>query len=84
MKPLHATVKNGRFVMDEPTDLPDGAVIELIPADGDDLDEQERAALHTDLDESLAQAEAGNMRLADEVVRDLRARYGGRTDDPER
>ena len=84
MKTLHATVRNGRLVMDEPTELPEGAVVELIPSDGDGLDEEERRALHADLDGSCAQAEAGKMRPAEEVIHELRARYGGRTNDPER
>jgi hypothetical protein len=84
MKTLHATVRNGRLVMDEPTELPEGAVVELIPSDGDGLDEEERRALHADLDGSWAQAEAGKMQPAEEVIRELRARYGGRTNDPER
>lgn len=84
IKTLHATVRNGRLVMDEPTDLPEGVVVELIPSDGDALDEEERAALHADLDESWAQAEAGKTGPADELIRELRARYAGRTNDPER
>ncbi len=35
MLPLKAHVKNGRLVLDEPTDLPEGDVIELVPRDGD-------------------------------------------------
>lgn len=31
MKPLHAIVKNGRLVLDEPTDLPEGQVVVLLP-----------------------------------------------------
>jgi hypothetical protein len=31
MTPLKACVKNGRLVLDEPTDLPEGEVIELVP-----------------------------------------------------
>jgi len=46
MKTLHATVVKGRLVLDEPSDLPEGTVIEIVPTDEDDLDEQERAALH--------------------------------------
>ncbi len=84
MKTLHATVRNGRLIMDEPTDLPEGVVVELIPSDGDALDEEERAALHADLDESWAQAETGKTGPADELIRELRARYAGRTNDPER
>ena len=31
MTPLKARVKNGRLVLDEPTDLPEGDVVELVP-----------------------------------------------------
>jgi len=33
MQPLKAHVKNGRLVLDEPTDLPEGEEIELVPLD---------------------------------------------------
>jgi hypothetical protein len=32
MKTLRATVLKGRLVMDEPSDLPEGTVLELVPA----------------------------------------------------
>lgn len=37
MDPLKAVVKNGRLVLDAPTDLPEGTVVELaiVDADGD-------------------------------------------------
>ena len=54
MQPLRAHVKNGRLVLDEPTELRGSdtvrEVIELVRLDevladgGDDLDEEERAA----------------------------------------
>ena len=31
MAPLEAVVKNGRIVVDAPTDLPDGTELELVP-----------------------------------------------------
>jgi hypothetical protein len=31
MVPLKAVVKNGRIVVDEPTELPEGTEIELVP-----------------------------------------------------
>ncbi len=31
MQPRHAIVKNGRLTLDEPTDLPEGQVVLLIP-----------------------------------------------------
>lgn len=33
MQPRHAVVKNGRLTLDEPTDLPEGHVVLLIPLD---------------------------------------------------
>jgi len=47
MQPLKAHVHNGRLVLDEPTDLPEGEVIYLSPVDasvdaGDDFDDAER------------------------------------------
>ena len=33
MQPLKARVHNGRLVLDEPTDLPEGEVVELVPLD---------------------------------------------------
>ena len=33
MQPLHAVVKNGRLVLDEPSDLPEGQVVALLPLD---------------------------------------------------
>jgi hypothetical protein len=66
MQPLKARVHNGRLVLDEPTDLPEGEVVELVRlqevrADGeDDLDDEERAELHTALRESIEQMKTGN------------------------
>lgn len=79
MQPLKAHVKNGRLLLDEPTDLPEGEVIELMPvdnvlaADGDDLDDEERAELHAELDASIAEAKAGKLIDADVVLAELRA-----------
>ena len=33
MQPLHAVVKNGRLTLDEPSDLPDGQTVILLPLD---------------------------------------------------
>ena len=50
---LKATVRAGRFVVDEPTNLPEGTEIELLPLDpGDWLDNADRAALHAALAQS--------------------------------
>jgi hypothetical protein len=40
----------GRFVLDEPTTLPDGTIVDLVgDDDGDDLTDQERRAFHARL-----------------------------------
>jgi hypothetical protein len=43
MPTLRARVHNGRLVLDEPTDLPEGEVVYLQPDDADELDDAERA-----------------------------------------
>jgi len=70
-----ARVKAGRPVVDEPTDLPDGTEVELLPLDpGDWLDEEERVALHQALKESDEDVKSGRLVDADVVLRDLRSR----------
>lgn len=77
MHALTAKVRNGRLVLDEPTDLPEGAEVPLQVVDPDDLTDEERAALHASLERGLADLEAG--RVVDharikEVLRATRAR----------
>jgi hypothetical protein len=45
--------------------------------EGDDLTEQERCALHNALSKSWASAEAGRLRLATEILEELRQRRTG-------
>jgi hypothetical protein len=72
MQTLKAVVKNGRLVLDEPTDLPEGTEVPLqIDAE---MDDAERARLHEALERSLAQAKAGQLVRADEVIGRLLAR----------
>ncbi len=73
MQHFQAIVKNGRLVLDAPTDLPEGEVVELVVADGDDLDDEERAALHAALDASVAAAKAGQVCDADQLLDELDA-----------
>ena len=47
MGPLRARVEKGRLVLDEPTTLPEGTVVDLVADDeGDDLTNEERRALN--------------------------------------
>jgi len=79
MQPLKAHVRNGRLVLDEPTDRPEGDVVELVPldevlADGDDdLDEEERKRLDESIAVSFEQAKNGQLIDADEALAKLRA-----------
>lgn len=77
MLSLKANVRNGRIVLDEPTELPDGAVVDLVAVGGhalEDLDDGDRRALHAALAEGIAQDESGDTVDADEVLLRLRAR----------
>lgn len=57
---IRARVQRGRLLVDEPTDLPDGLELTLAIVD-DDLDDDERKALHESLEESYAQADRGEL-----------------------
>lgn len=70
---LHARVKGGRFVIDEPANLPDGSVIELVPVD-DLMDASERAALEASIARGLAEADRGEAIPSEEAMRRLRAK----------
>jgi len=73
METLKAKVTNGRLVLDEPTDLPEGQVVELVYADGDDRDDADRAALHESLRESVREMNDGQLIDVDEAIAQLRA-----------
>lgn len=61
MSPLRARVENGRLVLDEPTTLPKGTVVDLVADDkGDDLTDDERRALHDALSESWKSRSSGS------------------------
>lgn len=72
---IKATVREGRLVLDEPTTLPEGTEVELLPLDpGDWLDDADRAALHAALAQSDADVAAGRLVNAADVLKGLRAR----------
>lgn len=74
MKTLTARVNRGRIVVEEPTRLPEGTVLNLTIADaGDDLSDEERAALHAALAASWSSAQAGHTRPGSELIARLAA-----------
>ena len=80
MHALKARVENGRIKLDEPTDLPEGKLVELVPLDevflngGDDLDGDERKALHATIQEGIEDVEAGRTVDAKAAIAALRSR----------
>jgi hypothetical protein len=72
---LRAHVQNGRIVVDEGVDLPDGTQVHVaVLDDADQLDDEDRARLHAALERSQAEADAGQVVPAADVIADLRAR----------
>jgi hypothetical protein len=62
-------------VLDVPTKLPEDTVVDLVVAeDDDDLDDEERAALHAALAEGWASARAGRTRPAEDLLDELRSK----------
>lgn len=79
MRALMAHVRAGRLVLDEPTDLPEGEEVSLVPLDevlasgGDYLDDEERERLHESLREGIRQMKAGQTVDAATALAELRA-----------
>jgi len=84
MHPLKAHVRSGRLVLDEPTDLPDGEEVELVPLDevlangGDYLDDEERERLHGSIDRGLEDVKEGRTVEAGKAIERLRSRATAR------
>ena len=74
MQVLKAHVHNGRLVLDEPTDLPEGKEVSLVLVEDDGLSEGDRAALLKMIDESLADEQGGQVEDFSEVLSELRSR----------
>ena len=68
-------VKNGRLVLDEATNLPDGADVEILVID-DELTSEERADLHASLDGAQEDSDAGQGMEAWDCLQRYRAQRG--------
>ncbi len=60
MQPLKAHVRNGRLLLDEPTDLPEGAEVELFLVDDGEFEPEERARLIQAIEEGTEDIERGD------------------------
>ena len=74
MQALKAVVKNGRLVVDEPTELPDGTEIELVAVDPDGLDADERVRLLRVIEDGFDDVDRGDHVDGSELIAELRAR----------
>ncbi len=72
---VKAQVRNGHLVIDEPTDLPEGTVWKLVLVDSlvDEMDPEERAQFLRELEIFAAEADAGQLVDAEDVLAKLRA-----------
>ena len=83
MQHLKAVVRNGRLLLDEPTDLPDGTEVELVVREAAttspehpwaDMDPEERAQLEEEIEAGYRDIEKGDFVDAREVLAQLRAK----------
>jgi hypothetical protein len=72
MNPVRARVRDGRFTLDEPTDLPEGTEVELVVAEGDELTDDDRAALHRAMESSMQPRRPKESRLIQDARRPRR------------
>lgn len=71
---LIARVRDGRLVLNEPVDLPEGTELELVLAhDEDDLADDDRARLHAAMARSAEQFRNAPGLAADVILRDIDA-----------
>ena len=72
---VRATVRRGRWTVDEPTELPEGVVLDLVIDDeGEELAAEERAAIDHAISRSLGDAASGRTAPATEILDLLRSR----------
>jgi hypothetical protein len=73
-------VENGRIKLDEPTDLPNGTELYLVPAEqlddvvlfrDDGLDDEERKRLHESIRRGIADGRAGRVTDLDASLSEL-------------
>ena len=73
-QPLKAHVQNGRLVLDEPTDLPEGTEVELAVIDDGEFEPEERARLIEAIEEAEADIARGDYVDGFAFIAELRAK----------
>ncbi len=73
MRALKAQVRGGRFVVDEPADLPEGTDVVLTLVEDDEFSPEERARLERELDAAQEEYERGEGMDGFEFLAQLRA-----------
>lgn len=71
---MKAHVRKGRLVLDAPTELPEGAEVELVPSDA--LDDEDRRRLHEALLRSQEDVDAGRVVWAADFLAEVRRAQG--------
>jgi hypothetical protein len=72
---LRGHIENGRIVVDEGVDLPEGTEVRLtLVDDADELDDEDRARLHVALEQAQDEIDRGEGIPAEEVLAELRKR----------
>jgi hypothetical protein len=71
--PLRAKVQNGHWVLEDPTatEVPEGTVVELYPAEDDGFSEEERARLDAFLLASSEEVKQGKVVTREELKQRL-------------
>ncbi|MGH7437473.1 MAG: hypothetical protein ACRENE_17485 [Polyangiaceae bacterium] len=70
---LRASVRNGHVVLDEPTDLPEGAKVDLLVLDAaPEMDATEQAELEASIGRGLSEADRGQVVSVEEVLARLK------------
>ena len=73
MQPLRARVHNGRIRLDEPSDLPEGTELDLLPVNlSDEFDDAERSEIIESIEAGAADIENGEfvdgLAFANELI----------------
>jgi len=59
VKAIRAHIQDGKVVLDEPIELPEGAAVEVLVPENEEMTAQERADLEAEIEASAAEFETG-------------------------